>query len=335
MFRKFFNISYVIFFLLFFLTHTVNAQFTGLDGVELTITPDNPGPEEQVVATLNAYGVDINTLELSWILNGENVQSGKGLRIYSFKSGKLGSKNTLEVIGQKNGQIFSKRIIFSPAKVDILYEANSYTPPFYKGKPRLPFQGSLKLVAIPNILDASGKKVPDSKIIFKWKDGNQYLNNLSGYGKNNIAYKSDNDLPKTIEITVEASYPDNGAFASKTVSIEPIESKVVFYEEDPEYGLLTNKALEGSFTFDKEEAVISAMPVFFGVNNKNLSTLKYKWVLSDKSIENSDSAIILRNTSGKNGQANLSLQLSNDLDYFQSANNSLKIIFIKLNTLSR
>jgi hypothetical protein len=77
------------------------------------------------------------------------------------------------------------------------------------------------------------------------------------------------------------------------------------------------------------------MPVFFGVDNKNLSPLKYKWVLSDKSIENSDSAIILRNTSGKNGQASLSLQLSNNLDYFQSANNTLKINFIKLNTLSR
>jgi hypothetical protein len=256
--------------------------------------------------------------------------------MFSFNVGGVGSQSILEVVGKmSNGKTFSKKVTISPAKIDLLYEAESYVPPFYKGKAKLPFQGTLRIVALTSFFDSSGKKIPDNRLVFKWKDGNQTLNNQSGYGKNVLLYKSDDSLPKPIEITAEVSYPEGGLFASKKISVEPASPETVLYEESPEYGILSNKALFDTFVLSKEEVVISAVPLFFGVDSKNSSVLNYKWTLSEKSIDQGESSIVLRNTSGKTGQSQISMQVSNTIDYFQAASQNLKVIFTKANNLSR
>lgn len=316
-----------------FLPKTVIAQTT-FDSIELTITPENPEPNTTAVASLNVYGLDINTIYTTWILNDKIVLSGQGERLFSFNTGSIGTKNTLEVIGKMaNGKNFSKKIILSPAKVDILYEAESYTPPFYKGKAKFPFQGSLRIVALPSFVDPNGNKIPDNRLIFKWKNGNQILNNQSGYGKNILLYKSDESLPKPTEISIEVSYPEEGLIANKTMSIEPTSPETIFYEENPEYGILFNKALRETFIIEKEEVTVFAIPLFFGVKDKDSALLNYKWILSDKSIEQGASSIVLGNRSGKTGQTQLSVQISNTKDYFQAADNNLNIIFKKINNL--
>jgi len=335
MFRKVYILflSLILIFGFSFLPKTIIAQTT-FDSIELTITPENPEPNTTVVASLNVYGMDINTIYTTWFLNDKVVLAGNGERLFSFNTGSVGTKNTLEVVGKMaNGKTFSKKIALSPAKVDILYEAESYTPPFYKGKAKFPFQGSLRIVALPSFIDSNGKKVSNSRLIFKWKNGNQILNNQSGYGKNILLYKSDESLPKQTEITAEVSFPEESLIAVKKILIEPTSPETVFYEENPEYGILFNKALSETFTIEKEEATISAIPLFFGVTDKDSSLLNYKWILADKSIEQGGSSIVLGNKSGKTGQTQLSVQISNTKDYFQAADNSLNIIFKKINNL--
>lgn len=338
MFKRYRFLFLLSFFLaIFSFSNIANSQLTGVDSFEFTITPENPKPSELVVATVDMYGADINLMEINWILNGNLVQKGKGLRVYSFNAGKVGEKTTIEIIGRSpEGINFSRKISFTPAEVNILYEAKSYVPPFYKGKTMFPYQGNLRLVAIPNIVDSSGKKISDNQLIFKWKEGSKVFNSDSGYGKNIFDYKSSTNLPKKAEITVEVYHPESGINTNTTVSVEPTESKVILYEEDPEYGLLLNKALNDSIEINKEEIVISAIPLFFSTTDKNTSSfLKYKWTLGNKSLDNSESSVVLRNSSGQSGQTILNLRLSNTIDYFQSANNSLNIKFNQINNFLR
>jgi hypothetical protein len=337
MLRKINLLLFVSFFsVILVLPQTVNSQLTGVDSIDFTITPENPKPGELVVATLDMYGSDINLMDINWLLNGVTVQKGKGLRVYSFNAGKVGEKSTIEIIGQSpQGLTFSKKISFTPAEVNLLYEAKSYVPPFYKGKPSFPYQGSLRLVAIPNIINKSGNQVPKENLVYRWKEGSTVFNSASGYGRYIFDYKANTSLPKTSEITVEVFYPEESIVSSATIKAEPGGSKVIFYENDPEYGILLNKALNENIELSKEEIVISAIPLFFGTDSKNSFGLKYKWVMGNTNIESEESSVVLRNTTGQSGQTILNLKLSNTIDYFQSANNSLGIRFNKINSFSR
>ncbi len=319
-----------IFSLLVILPFTLQAQLPGVDMAELILNPERPGPNETVTAKLESSITDLNLADISWIVNDEIIASGKGVKSVSFNTLGIGKKLSVDVmIVSKEGFSFSKNISFVPAKVDLIFEAESYTPPFYRGKALYSYQGVARVIAIPSFVDTSGKTISKENLIFNWKQKDKFLKDSSGYGKDTIYFKGETLATKNY-LTVEVSTPDNKYFANSIVLLNPVKPEVVFYEENPEYGVFYNKALYGETSLKKEEVQITVAPYFFNVKNKNDYNLKYNWSLNGQGINKSGSYVILKNQNNSSGISSLAVQLANTRDIFQYVDTNLKIKFDKI-----
>lgn len=307
----------------------VNAQFSDTDvgGIELTSEPLNPGPNQSVTIRLSSYSTDINRADVTWSVNGKEVTKGKGIKMFTFTTGDLGTKSLVEaLIITQDGLSALKSLTFYPASVELLVEPESYTPPFYRGKAYFPYQGQARIIAIPSFVDEEGKQIPPSNLVFDWKEKDRKLTDQSGVGRDTLEYKAGIPI-RTGEISVEVSSLNQKYLAEKNISIEPREATAVLYEENPEYGVLYNRALNESIKLEKGEIAIFAVPYYFNIYDPNDSSLKYDWNLNGNSIKTSGNGIILKKPTSGGGQANLSLQLSNTVDIFQFASLSLNINF--------
>jgi len=75
--------------------------------------------------------------------------------------GSLGEKKTVTIkVVSRRGGYLEEKITFQPALVDLMWEANTYTPPFYKGKALTSSKSSITVTAIPQ-LKTSDKKILD------------------------------------------------------------------------------------------------------------------------------------------------------------------------------
>ena len=174
------NILFKIFVAIFCLTlifflwnHIAFAQFSlspSLDNfVELQVFPNFPKANENIFFEVASYSTDLNQATIVWLKDGKQVASGVGLKNFSAKTGQLGTKIKMDVLIQtsNNKEVF-KTVTIIPAEVDLIWEANSYTPPFYKGKALFPNEGKITVVAFPHILNDGGQRISDDKIIYKY-----------------------------------------------------------------------------------------------------------------------------------------------------------------------
>lgn len=307
------------------------SQLPGVEVAELTLSPERPGPNESVTAKITSYVTDLNLADISWSINGANATSGKGMKSFNFKTGAPGAKTTIEVmVITRDGLPIVKNITIYPAKVDLIFEAQSYTPPFYKGRAYFPYQGAAKVVAIPDFFDQSGKKIPNEQLIFNWTEKDRQIKDFSGLGKNTFNFRGE-FLTRTDDISVEVSSIDRKMLATAKISIPPISPKVVFYEDHPEYGILFNRALIQTINLDKTEMRVAAVPYFFDGDLRDNSILRYDWNLNGIPTNNNTDTLTVRNSEGGSGTALISLQLSNTTNIFQFADNSVSVNFGSVN----
>lgn len=144
--------SFVLFACVFVSFALVNAaSVSDLYDWSVEFTPDTPGPNTAVSATIVSYSFDVNRAGIVWILNGQTKLRGTGQKTFSFTTGNLGSQTNVSVlITTDTGVDLQKNFSFKPADVDILWSAQNYVPAAYKGK-SMPVSGSMiKVTAIPH-----------------------------------------------------------------------------------------------------------------------------------------------------------------------------------------
>src|SRR3989339_257812 len=113
-------------------TTVINAVSTD---ILVDIVPPNPAPNENVTINLKSYAYDLNSVLISWSINGKVSASGIGKKSFSTVAGKAGEeKNVVVTISLPDGTTDTK-ITIKPSVMVLLWQANdSFVPPFYKGK---------------------------------------------------------------------------------------------------------------------------------------------------------------------------------------------------------
>lgn len=320
----------VLFFILIFTLFGffANAQVRSTD-IVLTLTPQFPNPNQNVDATLNSHTTNLDKANISWSVNGQDLNSGIGKKSFSFKVGAAGSSNVLSVtIDTIDGQSLLKTATLTPANVDMLWEAyDSYTPPFYKGKALVPNQGSFKVVAIPNLVNQSGK-VNVNNLSYTWKkDGNPQPDS-SGWGKNSFIFQN-SYLDENNIIEVKASDISGGTTASGKTTLYTGSPKVVFYENDPSLGVKWNKALNDGFAIAPTGKTFIAEPYFFSPKNINSSELTFDWSLNGQKIETPSpkNVLSIKPDVGQSGSAIIKLSVNNINTLFQSVEKQFNVDF--------
>lgn len=305
-------VLFAFFFVAFALVQAVGEDFY------VEFFPEIPGPNTDVSAKVISYSFEVDRANITWTVNGQVKLRGTGEKNFSFETGNLGSVTNLVVsVVSSEGVKLTKNFSFRVADVDILWEAQNYTPMSYKGK-ALPVSGSLiKVTAVPYFPGSS------SGLVYEWQI--DYKNNpdISGTGKNSFTFRTA-DIYNTNKINVTVSNYDKSIVAKKNVAIEIGEPKVVFYEDNPLEGPQYNKALNREVQLEKEEIIVRAEPYFFSL--RDLEKLSYQWLMNGEKVfpEEFPNLLSLRKSEGS-GRALIEVKVSNPLNILQFGGNSLGI----------
>ncbi len=308
----------------------ISAQlnFSAPDNFSVEVRPQNPAPGEKISLTAVSYSTDLNRAEISWFLGKNLASSGKGKTTFEFSAGKAGSVSEVTVfIKTAEGGTITKDIVIHPAGVDLVWEADSYTPPFYRGKALYPYQGLVKVIAMPQIAGGNGLPINPKELVYTWKKDGEGTSNSSGYGKN-IFYFNGGVPLRASAVEVIVSSLDKKYSASAEIEIKPQSPFVGLYENNPLYGLLLNKEISRGFNLTNEEVKVSAIPYFFGVKRRKSFDLEYAWSMNNKSVSGQmENDVIFRQNNENGGETGISLEIRNNEKIFQFANALIPVYF--------
>lgn len=314
----------LVFSLFFLMSSIANAQSFG-ETLDVNVSPANPGPNTRVYMSVRNVSQNLDTLQITWSLDGRVAKQGTGVKDFEFTTGALGSVSSVTVSA---GGI-SKNVQVRPTEVDLVWETDGYVPPFYKGKALRVFQGNLRLVAIPHFVNSQGVSLNPNSLIYSWRNSGVLNAEASGYGKNSLAFSgSVISRPLTIEVTV--STPDNSYRGSKQITIEETAPMILLYEDHPLYGVMYNNAINNKeFSLRNTELKVTAAPYFFSAQNKDAEKLTYSWSVNGSNTQSSlfKESVVLRREGTASGLSNISLQLDNKNEFLQFATAAFRVKF--------
>lgn len=306
--------------------HISSAQaIIGGTPLYLTINPENPSPEESVTASVQSYSTDLNAADISWFINSSLIRRGTGLKTITFQTGKAGSESVVSVVIQSSeGFVLESELVVRPARVSLVWEADTYTPPFYKGKALYGHQSTLHVTALPDFVTQNGTRRDPSRLVYRWKQNGSVMSEASGFGKQTFSFEG-TVITRPFTVDVEVTDPNSTLKGVASLRIASSEPKLLMYEDSPLYGIRFSKALSGIFNLDKEEATLGAVPYFFSVESPE--ALDYTWIMNSRELGSKNSAVTFRNETGESGVSNLSVKAENKLKFLQFGSQNTSIQF--------
>ncbi|PIQ91352.1 MAG: hypothetical protein COV70_04245 [Parcubacteria group bacterium CG11_big_fil_rev_8_21_14_0_20_39_22] len=309
----------------------LNAQISSLsENLSMTVYPKHPLPNTQAKVHIESYLTDLKRANMSWYVNGSLALKGVGEKDLQLTLGGLGSATRVSVIIQTSeGSIIEKEMTIRPASVDLIWEVDSYRPPFYKGKSYFPYQGTIRVVAIPFIVGQDGSRINSNDLVFTWKKGDRVIGSESGVGVDTFIAEGDIPIRETV-VSVEVRSFDDIYVAEKTIVVKPTSPTILFYRNDPFYGIMFNSALSNPFSFSSDEIEITSIPYSFNAERRNDPNILFSWSMNGTALPVSgagQSELVLRNEGNRSGQSLVSLRASHRSRIFQFADNDIRIQF--------
>lgn len=303
------------------------GQFA-VSGLELivTISPSAPKPNQTVSVSIENYSFDLSQSSITWFVNGIIQNQFSDKKSLSLKTGEVGSPSVVNVsVTTPSGTIVTERIVIQPSELNLLWEAGSYTPPFYRGKALHSPKGIIKVVAMADVVGNGGFRLSKNSLDYKWSRDGKILESLSGVGKNTFTIKPFVITPGFTTIGLKITEKGKKTtLATKSIRVIESSPKIIFYEDHPLLGISFNKALQKTFFLDKEELKIKAFPYFF--SKEDVDALNYQWRINGKKVTGNKDNLLVRVTEEK-GVSSISLQINNILKTLQFASASFFIEF--------
>ena len=305
----------------FFAPQTSHAQINFINSTEgqalrVTVLPRYPKAFEKVSVSVEDFSRDINGLNISWSQGGRVVAKGIGMKSFGFTAGALGSVGDVTVTIDGS----THTIPIRPAEVDLLWQASSYTPPFYKGKALHTNQDAITVVAEPFFVTRQGVRVNPTTLVYKWKQNGIIAEESSGYGRKIFTVRP-SALSKPIDVEVEVTSTTGEYAAIGRTVITETTPKLLVYEDSPLYGIRSEHALNGKgFLFgDKSEATFVAIPLFFSAIRPSDPNLEYTWSQNSVRTNQESSEVVFRAPAEGGGTATVRASVKHKTKYLQGA----------------
>jgi hypothetical protein len=292
------------------------------------ISPENPGPNENVNINLSSYVSNLDSVLIIWSVDGKNVLSGIGKKSFSLTAPEAGEETSIVAsISLPDGTI-DKRIIIRPSVMTLLWQANdSYIPPFYRGK-AMPTTGSeIKIVAMPEI--RNGNQTVNSKnLVYAWKRDYTNKQDASGYGKSAFTYVDDY-LEDSSTIGVTASTTDQKYSSAANITVGTVEPKILFYRQDAALGTVWETILSDGHKIQGNE-IIEAVPYFISPKEIRIPTLVFNWFINDYQIAvpaYKKNVMPLAVQSGTSGTSIIKLEIEDTFKIFGGTSKEIRVEF--------
>jgi uncharacterized protein (UPF0333 family) len=305
------------------------AKASSPSDISINMSPENPAPNENTTIALSSYTYDLNSVLISWSVNGKNTSSGIGQKSFSINAPSvLGAKTTVvATIALADGDL-KETIIIKPSIMTLLWQANdSYVPPFYKGKALPSPQSEVKVVAMPEIKNGS-KTMDPTNLVYVWKQ--DYNNNQdgSGYGKNSFVYTNDY-LDNSNNIDVTAGTTDQQFSSEASLDIGTYQPKILFYKNDVNMGTLWENILADGHKVTGDET-IEAAPYFISPQDIRIPTLNWTWSINDNLVNIlgfRNNLLPLKVQAGVSGTSKINLEINNNYKIFETASKEINVNF--------
>lgn len=251
--------------------------------VVIAMSPRHPSPGERVRFSLSSNLLNLEYTNIVWKQNGKEIGGGTGMVEFEINTGALGVKQIISAdVSDKNLNAHAEAVII-PTQVDLLYDADSYIPPFYKGR-ALPSAGSrIRMQAIAQFKRADGTLVPESGIAYTWKQNDRIMNAVSGRGKSSATF----DAPSLFgaHTIVVSAVSSDGTFSGETsVVIPSVDPIVLLYEDDPLFGVMYHHALANNAVIGDSERAFIGVPHFAPIRTLSDTQISYEWRINNRKV---------------------------------------------------
>ncbi len=247
---------------------TIAYAQLGTADLNITTVPINPLPLQNVQIRLQSFGFDLSQASIIWTSNGVPIAQGIG-------------KTAITVVAPANGKVATisatatssdfaptiATLLLRPASVDLLWEgADSYTPPFYKGRALPSVNGLIRVTAVPAISAPRG-------LSYTWSENDSVSQDNSGYEKNSFVFRN-NTLNNTEGISVTAS---NANFSgSSQISFTPGNPEMVGYMNTDGF-IDYNNGSTNFLSTNANGAILHFEPFYFSVAHGIANDLTFSY----------------------------------------------------------
>ncbi|MDP3734809.1 MAG: hypothetical protein Q8R39_00045 [bacterium] len=300
----------------------------GAPRLAVRVTPEFPEEYTDVTIRVESFSTDLNRSGISWYEDGVRRLSGVGRNTFIFKTKGQGELTTIRIVATTPDGSVEETLRFRPAAVDLIWEAVSYTPPFYRGHSLSAWGSRVRVSAMPVMRTDAGLLDPDS-LIYTWKQNGTVQGSVSGVGKRTFFFTNDSLVRGQTDVEVEVGSPNETFFALKRISIKPVVPTLVLYENHPLYGLMFHHAAHGAYRLPSDEVTLSAVPYHFTAGAAGSDRLAYDWKLNGSPIAPTGASNVLtfRQVAEGSGEASLTLAVQHLDHLLQAGRESLRLFF--------
>lgn len=268
------------------------------DPFSVSVSPQYVAPLSNAVLSFVSGDVDLTTSTLVVLVDGKEVYRGvpHAISVPMKKAGVLTTITLKVLVGKKT---YTKTVSLRPQDVLLISEPLSTVPPLYPGKGLTPQEGSVRLVAVANLLDANGKPVKPSEIAYRWTVDGTEIASASGLQKSSIVVDSP-DQYRSRDVHLDVSAMNGTIVGGADTTINPVDPIIRLYESSPLLGIRFEKTLYGSYTLSAPEISLYAAPFGFSRSDARESN----WFLNGSSVQKGP-VVTLRPTGSGKGTASL------------------------------
>ena len=289
------------------------------DAFSLSVTPQYPAPFGQATVSLVSTALDLTRATLTVLVNGKETYKGS-VRSFSVPLGKTGSATSVKITVSLDGANHTKTLTLVPQDVSLVAEPISSAPPLYRGKPHVPLEGKVRVVALANLRDANGTTANPASYSYAWTVDGVRISNSSGVGKSAIIIDSPLEY-RTRDISVAVTSGGGTLVGGAALSLSAHRPVVRIYAIDPLQGIRYDRALSGEYAVSGAESTLFAAPFSLPTTNGAPSI---QWFINGAPAQTGNT-ITLRPTG--NGQGNASLSLVASAGALATALASLSLSF--------
>lgn len=302
-------------------TSSAEAQFMEqIQRPQIDLSPSYPEPFETVEATLDAYAFDTSGAIIQWFVDGVEITDAQNSNTMTFEVGALGTENIITAqLTMPNGRVLIGSREITPARVDIIIEAETTKPLLYHGR-ALPSSGStVRAIAIPRLGTTYGN------LSYKWTFNNQVLAGGTFIGNDVVTFTA----PKVGKevLSVEVIDGRGRTLARKNIYVPVVEPEMYFYGDNPLRGLY-GYAITHDFELIGEELLVRAEPYYMDANIFTENP-RMQWEINGQEINNpsTDPQLITLRKAGGVGQFNVSFNILNRNNLIQNITEEFTVTF--------
>jgi hypothetical protein len=292
----------------------------------LEMSPEAPGPYEQVTISVVSYSFDVNTSMIEWTVGDKTYASGMGIKKITLTTGPIGEFIPILVkVASPSGEVLQTGINLSPQSTDVVWESlESYVPPFYEGL-SLPGEGSqVRLTALPNMSEG-GAPISPNNLSYLWYVNDSYIDAQSGVGRQSAIISLD-FLSDSTNVTLRVRSA-NGSVAEKTITIYPHNVTPVLYLYNDILGTNYSRALGERFE-TTGDFTLSYIPYYMSTRKGLDSSVNIDWSLDGLPVTPIEKTLLtLQPKENSLGSKKLAISIGSTKRLLQKAMTNMEIIF--------